>query len=413
MAELNVLCAGLAAFDEGRATTVLAHDEPVATFRPAPNAVVRVALVMPTGRAQDVSLQPRTVGRRLSAEAARHRLDANRWRDALAAHLVARYPDAAEPGRMLDEICALLPFPLVRQLAAVGVGTPPTVPAWAAPALRAETFDASLVALFGGRVTRGLRRAVREGLTAGDTHEPLDLAPVGLASTLPATWEIDRVATIAAGSGWHPPASWPSVEQRSELRRIWPSVPERIGVRLCHDALAAPTGVSALWAAMRLCETLIANGHPVPTTIDGMHELASAEAERTGLPVPANDAPRRGPRAGPTPRTDVPGWGYPITIELVEGYRHGATRFVLPRSADDLRRWGTSLGNCLADYVDDVRAGRTYVIGLVDGDRLVGALELGHDLLVRQLEGPRNQPADEDLQTACRHMLRDLGIARP
>ncbi|MEO0491969.1 MAG: PcfJ domain-containing protein [Actinomycetota bacterium] len=412
MAELRSLCAGLAAFDEGGITTALAHDEPVATFRPEPSAVIRVALVLPTGRAQSVSLQPRTIGRRLRAEAARHRVDADRWCDALAEHLVARYPDAAMHGRRLDEVCALLSFPLVRQLAVIGVGTPPTVPAWAASALRCETFDAGLAVLFGERITRGLRRAARDGLTSGETHDPVDLGPVGLASTLPRSWPIDHVATIAAGSGWQPPVAWPTVEHRTELRRIWPSVPEAVGVRLCRDALASPGGVAELWSALRLCESVIANGHPVPTTVDGLHDLASSEAERAGVPIPPNDAPRRGPQPA-AEAAPAGAWQYPVTIELVDGYRHAGIRFVLPRNATELRRWGAELGNCIADYVEDVRVGRTYVIALAEGERLVGALELGHDLLVRQLEGPRNQAAAEPLRAACRHMLDDLGIRRP
>lgn len=416
MAELTPLCEGLAVFGDRRVTTVIAHDEPVATFV-APDDdrpdLINVALVLPTGRAQDISLHPRTVGRRLRAEARRCRRDPNRWVTVLAVFLASRYAHHADPAddHDLDSICAQLPFPIVRQAVAAGAGAPPFVPAWAAPALRTATIDEAIEHLFDRPVNRGLRRSARLGLMTGvDAGGELDLTPLGLASTMPADWPVDHVASVAAGKGWLPPEAWPTVEQRSDFRRAWRHVPAPIGSRLCLSALESPTGLSELWSGLRLCETVLANGHPAPTSVAGLHELACTEADRHGLPDRRDDTPalRAAARVGPPPARR--GWQFPVSIELILGYRSGSIRFELPRTRNDLSRWGETLGNCLADYGDAVAEGRTFIAGLFEGDSLVGALELGRDMTVLQLEGSRNRPPTEEQQAACRAMLEDLGL---
>lgn len=155
---------------------------------------------------------------------------------------------------------------------------------------------------------------------------------------MPADWPVDHVASVAAGKGWLPPEAWPTVEQRSDFRRAWRHVPAPIGSRLCLSALESPTGLSELWSGLRLCETVLASGHPAPTSVAGLHELACTEADRHGLP-------------------DRRGWQFPVSIELIGGCRSGSIRFELPRTRNDLARWGEEQQAACRSMLEDLRVG--------------------------------------------------------
>jgi len=431
MPQRRQICDTLEVESNGRSATLFNEGRPLASFRGrASSDAFTVSLVLPTGREQDVSRNPRTIGRLLRGEATRLRRDPNRWFNAAADQLSELLADGAEPTTNLDDTCALLAFPLLRSISAVGARPPARIPAWVASALRQPHIDTAFVELFGRPITRGLRRAMRDGLLAGaTTGQIVSFAPLAIASTMPYYWPVDHVATVLRGDEWLPPAAWPSDQQRADLHRIWPLLPHDIGTRLATESLETPTGPDMLWSGLRLCETLLGTGHTPPTTITGLHQLAAEDARRQRLPVAAPEPPGRiqhrpQPPQQPAPvfqphiapQIDIAASAVPerttycVNIELLDGLTDGDHRYSLPRSEQQLIEWGELLESCIADYIPAVRAGRSSIVGQFHNGRLVAALELTDTMQVRQFVGHRNRPPTQVQRDSCHRALTHVGL---
>ena len=110
---------------------------------------------------------------------------------------------------------------------------------------------------------------------------------------------------------------------------------------------------------------------------------------------------------------DVTRWPVPRELLTISGHSRAGLRYVVPTSADELRRWGLVLRNCLGDYASAVASGESWLIGVERDDQLIGCVEVRpSDRRVRQALGPRNLALTPDTTERTFAALRVCGVIR-
>lgn len=279
-----------------------------------------------------------------------------------------------EPGP-LDATLWRAAYPLLRPAVDAGF-RPDEVPDPLDRLLHGSTVRAGAEAQF-GRVTRPLVRAVAARLV-GDR-------PV---------FDSLVVATMALPCG---------PEQLTELIATDPVQPGAVAFDV-GDVIRARVAFADL-PARRVRDELRA----ALTEPDGLADLAERIAAWTPTPgVPA----RPEPRAAPDQRADgrdrrigqrtppaatvssARAIAHPPRWRAVDGQELAGFRAVLPRTGDELVAWGRALSNCLGSYRHAAAAGRSRLLGLLDGGRLRYVVEVTPGGTIRQIEGSSNQRPD-------------------
>jgi hypothetical protein len=252
----------------------------------------------------------------------------------------------------------------------------------------------------------------------------LALWPLGLALAASGLVSSDHlVEALMAADPWRPATVWPSVADIADARVCLAELGPERAASLVRDA-ARSRRLEPLFPALRRFRT-IRHDHPsrLPRRLDELEQLCAEPAPALGQPPcrrpepPAVDDPlptagRLAPRTG---RTRIPDrYEHPAPLLVVDGVRVGALRLVLPESPETLRTWGVGLRNCLGDFTAAVAAGTSWLVGIEDGGRIVGCVEVNPATRVpRQIQASANRPLPEDTARAVIDHLEALGVVRP
>lgn len=88
----------------------------------------------------------------------------------------------------------------------------------------------------------------------------------------------------------------------------------------------------------------------------------------------------------------------------------GGVRLALPRTCGDLQRWGRILRSCVGDFGPAAATGATHLIGLYDGARLRGCLELRPEGTIQQMLGVANRPLTRETRAKVLSALVEHGV---
>ncbi len=451
-----------------RRPVVLHRGEPLASFEcrsPGERRVLTRLEFLGGRRSIDVTVQPDTISHLLRRLAIRANDDGNAWQRQLKRRLLVwstemGIADALPADDALASVIASLGFPMVRLARDRGVLAPPHVPRWAEPVLAGPDVRAAASAAFGDRSSRRVARALAASLAgdtvgvddgeapeveaAGPAQRPMALMPLGLALALPQSVSADVIANmLMAPTADHAAQYWPSVYDLHLLRRGFRMLGPSVSAHLATEALATITGPGRLIRLIVHVPRLLSiYDGPAPRHIDDLDavviEFVRPPVEPVAQRQPAGparcragaDAPRVAACEGegvidlPVQPLYVPGpvqaiavgpddeFRYPDAVLRLHGASSGAHSIWLPRSGDELRRWGRELDNCMADYCEHVACDRSVILGLRRHDRLVAGVELTRDLhRVRQFVRDGNQRPWTAERNALRDILARLGVA--
>jgi len=287
--------------------------------------------------------------------------------------------------------------PLLRVPVAAGA-TLRRVPVALDRVLRADDPRAAARLAF-GRVTRPLVRALAESLLPAAPGRPVPFEPALLALMASPWVGPERLVEVLRTPVARPGAVAFDVGDVDRSRPLFePMSPRQVTAHLVA-ALTEPDGT------LLLAERIAAWRPPAPAPAP-----AAPAAARRAAPPPAPTAVNATPRQ--PPRTDL-ALRHPDDLRQVDGLVIAHLVVRLPRTADDLLRWGRELANCLGSYRHAVAEGRSHVLGLCSADgRLRYALELTRGRVVRQLEAPGNRQAPDHVADRVIAELRARGVVR-
>jgi hypothetical protein len=419
--------------------------------------------------AVDVSIQPGAVVRTCDGLARERCVDPHRWSSVLAGR-AARWA-GAEPGDALGSVqqtallrtITVITHPLVGQAVAAGAEPLNEIPRWASPVLRARDASSAAHALLGAASTRRVARSLAASLLPTDPHSTIDLGPLSLAVIAAGLVTPDELATVLDEPGpARSPAELPSVDDIADCRRGLAVLPAQRRAAVLRDAASAddPGDLTEvmrhLWWARDRVE------HPLPGRIAELRRVcahqvavlpdpATLPVENAVVDVPQTPrrTPRRPPRpiahptpatarvteeqatvappprhtparpveptpvfAAPSPNGHHPShWTTPQPLRPIDGLTTGGLRLVVPRSANELRRWGDILHNCLADYAGASSRGESWLVAIERDDTVIGCIEVTPATRrIRQALGPRNRPLPRDVLTVAVRALERHGI---
>lgn len=242
-----------------------------------------------------------------------------------------------------------------------------------------------------GRVTRPLVRAFAASLLPDEAGR-IPFEPALLALMASPWCGPEQLTRILETRPHRAGAVSFDVAEVDRARAVFAGVPPRRITDRLTSALTDPDGLRALagelaaWAPPRDAPPAIAPTRTPPT-----------QAPSVQPPAPA--------------RTDVP-LRHLAALQAVDGLEIGGRRVVLPRTADELVEWGRVLDNCLGGFRHAVASGRTQVLGLAEGNRLVHAVEITRGGVVRQFEAAGNRQAPEREVRPVLAALRAHGVVR-
>lgn len=265
------------------------------------------------------------------------------------------------------------------------------VPEVLTPLLRAPDVRAGSRALF-GRVTRPLIRAVARRL---DPDGPPAFAPLVLAAMAAGTCGPERLTEIIETD---PSGPWPisfSHAEVSRARSMFLDAPPRRVTTVLQRALVNPASDAPELAAQ------IAAWSPPPPPPPIRVEFDP----ETAPPAPPLVTPS--PSDGGGRRRIV----YPPAWTAAEGVTVADHTVALPRDVDDLRHWGTVMGNCLGSFGAAAEAGASRILGLVRTRELRYVVEITRGGTIRQIEARGNRQPDRHLGIQIARHLIDLGLA--
>lgn len=427
---------------------------------------VRCSLTFRHGAmAVDVSIQPGAVVRTSDGLARERCIDPHRWSAVLAGR-AARWAgiDPTGPWATVQQTALLrtmtvITHPLLGQAVTAGADPLAEIPRWASPVLRASDASTAARALAGAGATRRVARSLMSSLRPSDTSATIDLGPLSLAVIAAGLVTPDELAAVLEERGpTRLVAELPTVDDIEVCRRGLALLAPQRRAGLVRDAArsddpACLTEVMHhLWWARDRVE------HPLPGRIADLrracaHQLAvlpspvarPVETEPTvarrrppRTPRPITDPtqvvaraaeeqavvappPRRTPArpveparvfAAPSPNGQHPShWTTPQPLRPVDGLTTGGLRLVVPRSANELRRWGDVLHNCLADYAGASSRGESWLVAIERDDTVIGCVEVTPTTRrIRQALGPRNRPLPAEVATVVVRTLEHHGI---
>lgn len=405
--------------------------------RPLPTGQVRIQLGFGrSGIGPDVSVQPGAVVAVIDQEARLARTDPSRWRTSVLEALL-RWDDSldwcpVDPGRLSAALGALT-HPLLAPLYRRGARAIDDIPRWSSPVLRTiHAGDAARV-LSGGTSNRRLTRSLASSLVPRDgaAEGPIDLAPLALAVAGRALLGVDHLANVLDARPATPVDHGRPVPSVDDIRSI------EAGLMLYPEARAAALLVSGVDDPCRLARSLTRLSwvehrapRPLPLRLDELEALCErlVPVVRDDVTAPTTrDAPVEPTRSVRQPRLTgrqvltapvAPGhgptwWSIPSSLVEIAGLRTGDLTFLVPTSTATLRQWGSQLRNCLGDYGPAVAHERSWLIGLEQGDRLIGCIEVAPSTRrVRQAHGPRNGPLPRAVHRRALTVLAQQGIVR-
>jgi len=366
----------------------------------------RLRLELPIGRSGvDVSIQPGAVDHHVRDAARGADADPNRWAADVAAGLLTRA--GRPPGADLVAAAGVVTHPLLAAAYATGMVPLREVPRWAVGLLRAPSLVEGVRGAFRSS-SRELVRALAHRL--GRIAEPwatLDLFPVATALALDGLLDADRLARLVRIEGpYVAPAGFPTVDELAAARRTAVHLGAARAGTIVAEALATTP-----WQLFPTFGRLAGLRHHLdatrPSRLAAVQALvAPATPEEVPVPVTPLRAPQ-GHQVATLPR--------PAALDGLDGLVVGDLRLRLPRRPDDLTSWGQLLHNCLADYTDAARAGRSWLVGIEHAHRLVGCVEIDPATRrLRQVVGDRNRPLPEWVTTpVVRALLQHHLIERP
>lgn len=432
------LTAGLEWALRGELADLVAGDRPVARFC-VRDGVVRSWLVLPGGKAIDVSRHPAAVELEIAAAARRRLAQEQGWTSAAAARLLRWLTDSGLtiPGVDGVSVSAVLiraGFPVLRVAAGSGLMVPERLPVWAVEPLRADTSRAALVAALGRRCSRTVVRAFARSLTEG--RSGFTVVPLAVVMAAERIGD-DRLARIVDVNPNTDAVEFVPGEDsidvmRSCFGRMRPETVEQISV----EALTTANGVKRLVRVAQDLRGIDRHRGALPGSLDELERLILAsvpvapprrrETRHTRPVTETTPEPRPAPPARelPTAPLNAPStrvgqspperFVYAASVQRLDGHTFGGFRFVLPVRPGELRTWGTVLRNCLPNFVSAVAAGRSVVVGVQHRDVLVAALEIDPVLgRVRQFVGERNRRPPQGLDSRVHAELRTLGVLVP
>jgi hypothetical protein len=253
----------------------------------------------------------------------------------------------------------------------------------------------------------------------------LALWPLGLALAASGLVPPDLLVEALTGTDpWRPATVWPSVDDIADARVCLAELGPERAASLVRDATRSDQ-LSPLFPVLarfrsirhdhlarlprRLRDLEALCNEPVTAPVAPPPARPRAEPPVAGEPLPT--AGLLAPRTG---RTRLPErYQHPPPLLAVDGVRVGALRLVLPDTPETIRTWGVSLRNCLADFVPAVAAGNSWLIGIVEGDGIVGCVEVNPGTRVpRQIQASANRPLPETSARAVVDHLEALGVIR-
>jgi hypothetical protein len=425
--------------------------------------------------AVDVSIQPGAVVRTSDGLARERCIDPHRWGAVLAGR-AARWAgvDPADTCGSVQQTALLrtmtvITHPLLGRAVADGVEPLAEIPRWASPVLRATDGTAAARALAGREATRRVARSLMASLAPGShdrggtTAPMIDLGPLSLAVIGAGLVSADELATVLDERGpMRLSVELPSVDDVAACRRGLAVLPPPRRVTLLRDAARADDPSSLIDVMHHLWWARDRVEHPLPGRITDLRRVCAQQVPVLGAPLarvidaeppaaPRRPARSRRPEAGPTPapppepaagpdgpvvppppRRPAPPpvggafsapspngnhpshWTTPSALRPIDGLTVGGLRLIVPRSTNELRRWGDALHNCLADYAGASSRGESWLVAIERDDTVIGCVEIvPATRRIRQALGPRNRPLPADVATTVVRVLERHGIVVP
>lgn len=400
---------------------------------------VRCSLTFRNGAmAVDVSIQPGAVVRTCEGLARERCIDPNRWSSVLAGR-AARWA-GVDPTETLGDAqhaallrtMTVITHPLLGRAVTAGAEPLNEIPRWASPVLRATDASGAARALVGAASTRRVARSLAASLLPIGTHRSVDLGPLSLAVIAAGLVTADELANVLDERGpARLPAELPTVDDIADCRRGLAVLPAQRRAAVLVDAAHAddPTALTEvmrhLWWARDRVE------HPLPGRIAELRRVCAHQVPVLTDPVTrpvenrAVDEPSTPPRrpparpveptavfAAPSPNGHHPShWTTPQPLRPIDGLTVGGVRLIVPRSANELRRWGDVLHNCLADYAGASSRGESWLVAIERDDTVIGCIEVTPATRrIRQALGPRNRALPRDVLTVVVRTLERHGI---
>lgn len=307
------------------------------------------------------------------------------------------------------------------------------VPVWASGILSCGSAREGAARAFApASTTRAVVAALARSLAR--PGQPVDLAPMALATMASSVLDPDRVADLLETlrpplvAGAHP------AELDIEYLRLGRGACDDWGPGVVYpvlsDALAQPDGLVVLatilraWTAVRVelrdrlprnlaaMSRLIAEYQPIdPRPLRDSEQTSTREDASQGHRrlVDLRDSPRTATRTqeskAPVPtrplraprtrsRATAGAFRYAPGLQIIDRAVIGDLRLILPRTPTELGQWAARLGNCLDTFGPAVSTGACTLIGVEFSDRLVYCLELSPRGRVRQFLGANNRPPE-------------------
>lgn len=433
---------------------------------------LRVGLVLLAGRREtDVSIQPALVVRTLGGGGApgggAATLTAS-WVAAFARLHGGWRPASPEAAGLLATVAGGS-FPLLGAALDEGAAPLGEVPRWAAPVLAHSSARAGAVEAFGGRATRPVVAALAASLVSGlgegradpggrpvDADGPVTVAlhPLVLGLMAPALAPDRLVRVLRAADPWRPADEWPDVDAVARARRLTPDLGEHRTERLLLDAARLDDGPAVLAETLATYDLVRHRlGRRLPNRLQELrahctallppdpnpHGLVTPRRRARRRPEPARRATAAAPPAPPPPPVptaderrramfhppatsnavvpehvplDHPPAVAGLADREVPGDTRGRLRFVVPRTAAELRQWGDRLHNCVGGFAPAVNEGRARVIGVESSERLAYCIDVRPDGAIRQFLAAHNRPVPRHDALAVVHALAAAGVVR-
>lgn len=178
---------------------------------------------------------------------------------------------------------------------------------------------------------------------------------------------------------------------------------------------AAPAPDAAATAAALVLDELFAGATLVaPDALPAAAPAARSPRRRAAARPPDIEAARPALTVRDAPEVDLlTRWSVPRGLAPVQGLHCGPVRLEVPTSVAQLRHWGQLLHNCLGSFGPAVVAGRSWLVGIMLGESLIGCVEVEtRRRTVRQILAARNEPLPAELRDPVLDALHRLGIVR-
>ncbi len=183
--------------------------------------------------------------------------------------------------------------------------------------------------------------------------------------------------------------------------------------RAARTAAAAPDA-AATAAALVLDELFAGATLVAPDALPAAPAAARTPRRRAAARPPDIEAARPALAVRDAPEVDLlTRWSVPRGLAPVQGLHCGPVRLEVPTSVAQLRHWGQLLHNCLGSFGPAVVAGRSWLVGIMLGESLIGCVEVEtRRRTVRQILAARNEPLPAELRDPVLDALHRLGIVR-